>query len=137
MQKIHRDQKDKKFITTTASCSAALGFIVGGPIGIVVAIGVGLISLLSKKVIERNKQKHKEKDENIMDKNKNFVENKPLLEAQPSLGNEVYNDSEKSKKDTTKLLAEDLSKVFTKDLDLNTSSIPVDNIKVKKKAQVR
>lgn len=137
MQKIHRDQKDKKFITTTASCSAALGFIVGGPIGIVVAIGVGLISLLSKKVIERNKQKHKEKDENIMDKNKNFAENKPLLEAQPSLGNEVYNDSEKSKKDTTKLLAEDLSKVFTKDLDLNTSSIPVDNIKVKKKAQVR
>ncbi len=137
MQKIHRDQKDKKFITTTASCSAALGFIVGGPIGIVVAIGVGLISLLSKKVIERNKQKHKEKDENIMDKNKNFVENKPLLEAQPSLGNEVYNDSEKSKKDTTKLLAEDLSKVFTKDLDLKANNILVDNVKVKKTEQVR
>lgn len=136
MQKIHRDQKDKKFITTTASCSAALGFIVGGPIGIVVAIGVGLISLLSKKVIERNKQKHKEKDENIMDKNKNFVENKPLLEAQPSLGNEVYNDSEKSKKDTTKLLAEDLSKVFTKDLDLKANNMLVDNVKVKKREQV-
>lgn len=65
------------------------------------------------------------------------VENKPLLEAQPLLGNEVYNDSEKSKKDTTKLFPEDLSKLATKDLDLNTSSILVDNVKVKKKEQVR
>lgn len=133
IEQITNKEKRNTFFGFSFSGSAMLAMGIGGPLGIVTGLTVCAALIFTRQMILRRKNKMKA----TQDVKEKYVENKPLLEAQPSLGNEVYNDSEKSKKDTTKLLAEDLSKLSTKDLDLNTSSIPVDNIKVKKKAQVR
>ena len=133
IEQITNKEKRNKFFGFSFSGSAMLAMGIGGPLGIVTGLTVCAALIFTRQMILRRKNKMKA----TQDVKEKDVENKPLLEAQPSLGNEVYNDSEKSKKDTTKLLAEDLSKVFTKDLDLKANNILVDNVKVKKTEQVR
>lgn len=133
IKQITKKENRNKFFGFSFSGSAVLAIGIGGPLGIVAGLAVCAASIIAREMILRRKNKMKA----TQDVKEKDVENKPLLEAQPLLGNEVYNDSEKSKKDTTKLFPEDLSKLATKDLDLNTSSILVDNVKVKKKEQVR
>ncbi len=133
IEQITNKEKRNKFFGFSFSGSAMLAMGIGGPLGIVTGLTVCAALIFTRQMILRRKNKMKA----TQDVKEKDVENKPLLEAQPSLGNEVYNDSEKSKKDITKLLPEDLSKVFTKDLDLKANNILVDNVKVKKTEQVR
>lgn len=125
IEQITNKEKRNKFFGFSFSGSAMLAMGIGGPLGIVTGLTVCAALIFTRQMILRRKNKMKA----TQDVKEKDVENKPLLEAQPSLGNEVYNDSEKLKKD--------LSGLFTKNLDLNANNILVDNVKVKKREQVR
>ena len=136
IKQITKKENRNKFFGFSFSGSAVLAIGIGGPLGIVAGLAVCAASIIAREMILRRKNKSK-LIQDTQDKKVEDIKNKPLLEAQPSLGNEAHNDNEKSEKNTTKLLAEDLSKLSTKDLDLNANNILVDNVKVKKKEQVR
>lgn len=122
IEQITNKEKRNTFFGFSFSGSAMLAMGIGGPLGIVTGLTVCAALIFTRQMILRRKNKMKA----TQDVKEKDVENKPLLEAQPSLGNEVCNNK----------FRKEFADIGTKNLDLNTNSTIIDNSKPKSKEKV-
>ena len=122
IEQITNKEKRNTFFGFSFSGSAMLAMGIGGPLGIVTGLTVCAALIFTRQMILRRKNKMKA----TQDVKEKYVENKPLLEAQPSLGNEVCNNK----------FRKEFADIGTKNLDLNTNSTIIDNSKPKSKEKV-